>query len=66
MRLRLYHARAWECVPAESDAITILHLTPLILKSVVVHLRQLPDLIHMARTAGLTTVSISALKQQSL
>lgn len=33
-----YHARAWESIPAESDAIAVLHLTPLVLQSVVVHI----------------------------
>jgi hypothetical protein len=31
------HASAWEDVPAQTDSIAILNLTPLLLQSVVVH-----------------------------
>ena len=48
----VYHSRAWERVPAESDAIAVLHLTPLILEGVVVHLLRSPSLIHRVEKGG--------------
>jgi hypothetical protein len=33
-----YHASAGECVPTESNAITILHLVPLVFQRLIVHL----------------------------
>ncbi len=41
------HARAWKGIPAQSDAITILDIAPLVLQRLVIHL----DLL----TAGTTT-----------
>jgi hypothetical protein len=32
------HARAWEGIPAKSDTITILDITPLVLQRLVIHL----------------------------
>jgi hypothetical protein len=32
-----YHARAWKGVPAETNAISILYLTPLVLDRLVIH-----------------------------
>jgi hypothetical protein len=32
------HSGAGKCVPTESDAITILYITPLVLQSFIIHL----------------------------
>lgn len=36
-RYYAYHASTWECVPAESDTITVLNFAPLVFESFVVH-----------------------------
>ena len=42
-----YHARAWKHVPAESDAISVLDLRPLVLQGFVL------ILIHLEKLGGL-------------
>ena len=33
-----YHSSAWNTIPAESNAITVFHLAPLVFESIIIHI----------------------------
>ena len=55
------HARAGKHIPTQPDAIAVLHLTPLVLKSLVVHLE-----IVCARLLYINSVPISCWRESNL